>query len=371
MTGTYSQLYSIQTADFDALAQALAGSGNSGTMGVLNGLGATVTGTDLNVTIGTGQARLSNGTVVNFASTTVVSFTGIPDATNPKKSIIVVDSTGTILKRNGTAEAALPSGDVRRTAIRPAPPNLSAGDIPLVEVWLPANATTIAAADVTDRSITVYPDRTLEPYFYDDFFGSALDATNDWSTTLVTGGTVSLVNPIAGFYGEALLQSGITGGASARLFHNWKYWRRGDSARLFFRFVSNLGGASAYKYYIGYVLNDFDPGTDPAGTNEHALVGINSSLDTTLVISTADGTTRSKLATGMPTDSSAAHTGILEMRSGDVRFWYDGILKLTKTTNLPLSATTMRIYAGIANVSAVNATLGIDYLLSRATRPYP
>lgn len=147
MPADFQDGFGIMPVDVDALYKA-----HSSRDGVTTGLGATVTGVDLTVTIGTGQCR-NGGIMRDFTSTTAIDFTGDPDSSNPKKVLIVVNSSGTIVKRLGTAVAANPPTNVRRSTFHPDPPILTSGDLVLHEVWLDTSTTAILAADVSDRQV--------------------------------------------------------------------------------------------------------------------------------------------------------------------------------------------------------------------------
>lgn len=70
------------------------------------------------------------------------------DATNPRKDIVVVDPTGTVIARAGT-----PAGS-------PVDPTLTLGDVPLARVAVAANATTVVTANITDLRSRSYIDGT-------------------------------------------------------------------------------------------------------------------------------------------------------------------------------------------------------------------
>ena len=147
MTVDFQGGHGIMAIDPDAIYRA-----HSLGDGVNTGLGATVTGSDLTVTIGTGSAFV-NGTFRNFGSTTAVDFTGDPDPSLPRKALIVINSAGAIVKRLGTPVVAAPAGNRERDTYDPDAPNFTAGDCILHEVWLDATDTAIVAADVSDRRI--------------------------------------------------------------------------------------------------------------------------------------------------------------------------------------------------------------------------
>ena len=151
MTSDYGDLYGIFPVDFDAITEYLK---NTAANGVLSGLGASVTGSDLTVTIASGKARVG-GVYRSFASTTNIDYTGDPQS-NPRKSLIVINSAGTITKRLGAAAAPEPSDSSRRQTVTPDPPELSSGDLVLWEVWIGANATTITGTDLSDRRQDVF-----------------------------------------------------------------------------------------------------------------------------------------------------------------------------------------------------------------------
>ena len=156
MTLDYADGFAFMPADVDAIVNLVK---NTTGNGVISGLGASVTETNLTVTIVTGAAR-AGGIKYTFGSTTNVDFTGDPDGTNPRKAIIVVTSAGTITKRVGTPKPADPSGLIGRLTFDPDTPELVAGDVPLHEVWLPTNVTQILSTYVSDRRFDVLDEQT-------------------------------------------------------------------------------------------------------------------------------------------------------------------------------------------------------------------
>ena len=124
--------------------------GVSGLDCVLSGCAVTGSGTT-SVAVAKG-AVLSNGTMFAVAANATFG-TWTADATHPRIDIVVVDSSGTLTRRAGTAAAD------------PVMPALSANDVLLASVWIPANESPIAivSADITDKrmfrdvgAITVY-----------------------------------------------------------------------------------------------------------------------------------------------------------------------------------------------------------------------
>ncbi len=79
---------------------------------------------------------LSNRTLFAVAAGNPVI--GAADATNPRLDLVVVNSSGALAVRAGTAAAA------------PKPPARTANDVLLAVVYVPANDTTIGASQITD-----------------------------------------------------------------------------------------------------------------------------------------------------------------------------------------------------------------------------
>ncbi len=147
----YHAGYGIHSVDFSQFMESIkALPGN----GIISGMTHSVTGTNLIVTIASGSCR-TNGTTHTFATSTDINFAGDPDTSNPKKALIVVDSSGAVTKRVGIAGVPYPLGQTGRYTYDPDPPEITSGDIVLCEVWLETNATAIHTDDVTDRKITV------------------------------------------------------------------------------------------------------------------------------------------------------------------------------------------------------------------------
>jgi hypothetical protein len=112
----------------------------------LNGLncvlsGCAVTGgADMTPEVAKG-AVLSNGTLYPIAAGTVTI--GTADSSNPRIDLVVVNSSGALAVRAGTAAAA------------PKPPARSTNDVVLASVYVPAGDTAIATSQISDRRVMV------------------------------------------------------------------------------------------------------------------------------------------------------------------------------------------------------------------------
>lgn len=110
--------------------------GVSGKNCVLSGLAATAQGSpDMTVAVAKGSV-LSNGTL--FAVAAANATIGTADGTNPRIDLVVINSSGAIAVRAGTAAAA------------PKPPARTSNDVVIAAVWVPANDTTISSAQIVD-----------------------------------------------------------------------------------------------------------------------------------------------------------------------------------------------------------------------------
>ncbi|MFM9865521.1 MAG: hypothetical protein ACKVRO_18165 [Micropepsaceae bacterium] len=111
--------------------------GISGKNCVLSGCAVTG-GADMTPEVAKG-AVLSNGTLFAVAASTVTI--GAADPTNPRIDLVVVNASGALAVRPGTAAAA------------PKPPARTANDVVLAAVYVPANDTSIETSKITDMRI--------------------------------------------------------------------------------------------------------------------------------------------------------------------------------------------------------------------------
>ena len=188
--------------------------------GVVSGLAVSEQGTpDKTIDVATGVAQFGTTTVTKAAITNV-DLTSHIDATNPKKVIITMNSSGTIAVTAGTAAAATPVGNTDSQTKTPTCPNLPADLIMLAEVWLAAAETTVLDADISDRRCytqnwaslnekelhvpLLYAGGTPASYAeaHAQLTGNALDAVNEHMRgsfkvpngfTTLTGATLSFV----------------------------------------------------------------------------------------------------------------------------------------------------------------------------------
>ena len=121
--------------------------------GVIEGLvvaEAPYVGMDVAVTPG---KAIVNGRLYISDDTQYVSIDAAD--TSPRKDLVVLYDDGTIDVVKGTAESASPSDKTGPETTAPKPPNVPYNAIPLAEVWVAANTTSIGASDITDRRFGV------------------------------------------------------------------------------------------------------------------------------------------------------------------------------------------------------------------------
>jgi len=111
--------------------------GLSGVDCVVSGCAVTG-GADMTPAVASGVV-ISNG--VWFAVTGADVTVTTADSTNPRIDLIVVDSSGALAVRAGTAASA------------PKPPARTANDVVLASVYVPASDTTIGTSQITDRRV--------------------------------------------------------------------------------------------------------------------------------------------------------------------------------------------------------------------------
>lgn len=112
--------------------------GISGVDCVLSGLAVTG-GADMTPAVAKG-AVLTNRVMKAVAAADVTI--GAADGTNPRIDLIVVNSSGALAVRAGTAAAA------------PKPPARSANDVVIAQVYVPASDTAIGTSQIKDRRVT-------------------------------------------------------------------------------------------------------------------------------------------------------------------------------------------------------------------------
>lgn len=118
---------------------------------VLSGLEPSYSGTGTDIDIASGSA-LVNGSEVSVSATTINISDG--DADNPRKDLLAVDSTGSVVVYEGKAEAPVPKTQTKFKTARPAPEDLNdKNEVAVAEVWVPAGASSLDSRYIRDRRV--------------------------------------------------------------------------------------------------------------------------------------------------------------------------------------------------------------------------
>lgn len=190
---------------------------------VLSGCAVTAQGSpNMTVAVASGLVYSDpNVRTVTGANATIAA----ANATNPRIDMVVIDAAGAIQTRGGTAAAA------------PKPPVLTAGDVALAQIFVPANDTTISSDQITDMRLmisrAVYG--TLSP-------AQIVATQNDYNPTGLAGARRLIVT-----VDQARSITGIAGGVDGRqlLLINGSTNADGD---LILR-SENAGSTAANRFY--------------------------------------------------------------------------------------------------------------------------
>lgn len=187
---------------------------------------------DMSVVVAAGT-YVANGTVVTKAAETDVTIEAA-DASNPRKDIIIGDSSGNITVVKGTAAAAVPSGQTGPNTSAPIPGNITADKIIICEVWVGAGVTTILDANLTDRRITLRPAVVALKDFTELTInaGGAITVTQSLHTvdTAADGATDNLDTINGGVTGMWVVLRAANGARTVVVRHNQdNIWLRGEA----------------------------------------------------------------------------------------------------------------------------------------------
>jgi hypothetical protein len=144
MTGTIKNGFGAQALDIEQLNRRFQNA-------VVNGCDVTAGNGALEVDVAGGEAVV-DGTRHTVGASTLTLQAGDPE--NPRKDVIYITASGTPSITAGTPAPAQPTGEIRRDTYQPAPPDLSQTDAcVLAEVWVPAGATDVSGAGISDRRL--------------------------------------------------------------------------------------------------------------------------------------------------------------------------------------------------------------------------
>lgn len=193
---------------------------------VLSGLAVTAQGSpNMTVAVAKGSV-LSNGTLFAVAASASLAI-GAADGTNPRLDLVVVNASGTLAVRAGTAAAS------------PKPPTITANDVVLAAVYVPATDTTIASNQITDLKMT----RTQGPVVL-----KKTTTPVTFNTTLAIQTYFSLTVPDGLFLAGKVIRVSCGGTYLA------------NSATPTFTLTISYGGTTMFADVTGATTNDTDRG---------------------------------------------------------------------------------------------------------------
>jgi hypothetical protein len=207
-------------------------------VGPVSGCGVTAQGSpDMTVAIAAGTIRIASGALVTVSSGNGTISTA--DATNPRIDLVSASDSGTKTVTAGTAAAS------------PKPPDLPSGHIALAMVYVPANDTTIASNQITDKRAM----QLLKPgheYEYQEVTSDVtISATAEGSaTTIITADAVTFDGVTAVNIEFAARYFGFNGTGNAGDSLNVWLFQDGSSIGTFANMAS--GGTSTQERWPCY-----------------------------------------------------------------------------------------------------------------------
>lgn len=177
-------------------------------------------------------------------------------------------------------------------------------------------------------------------HFWDWFDGNGLH--NRWTTFDFQGtGIYSMVDAIdEGFQ----IQTGTANNDNSNLTFNDK--RQFDSENCVFIAVVRSVDSALRRHAVGIS----DSKGIPSGTNDIAVISDDTTTSAFKFIRTQDGSAGTSTDTDVSRDE-IFHTYIGDMSASDGKFFIDGILKVTQTTNLPVGKC-QPVFLGVTRTTA-------------------
>jgi len=145
---------------------------------------ATVTPGSSNLTVDVAGAPAGvrlGGPAEAFGGATGVALPS-PDANNPRKALVYLDSAGGVQALGGAPAAAKPSGEIRTATGVPTVPIPTESFLPLAEVWIAAGTPDISQGDIVSRKISQFAS-----WDYNKLANTPTVSTKDVKTTRPVG----------------------------------------------------------------------------------------------------------------------------------------------------------------------------------------
>lgn len=299
------------------------------------------------------------------------------DTLLPRIDTVVVNAAGALAVRVGT-----PFAYSTAAGTTPKPPNLTAGDVPLAQIYVPNAATTIPSVQITDRRVFVpnLSNFPLEVGLVDNVChilpthsATAPDVRGIGAVT--TGGTITHTTPSAGRINQLWRQRFANVVTTANQFLG--YWMNSSTLKQFWRgnaagqggfyfrgkMVIGLWPAATVRFFMGLHSNGAAAViSDNLAGNACGLWHTTTDAATVLNFATRDNTTNNftpiTLATAMAAgqgyelimycapNSSTLYYKVVDMLTGNT------LADSSTSTNLPLNTAFLGPEMGMSNGTA-------------------
>lgn len=287
----------IYTTDFDALVQGVKGEG------VVTGCAVTAQGSpDMTVAVAAGTVKIA-GALVTVSSGNVTITTA--NAIYPRIDIVVVNSSGT---KSVTAGAA--------TTVNTVMPAIPASSVILAAVYVPANDTAIATAQITDKKVPVQSSGRMLLESHTAASSSTLDFTTR-NQNGFSGATfqsdyrmyeVVLDELIPSTNTDLLVTASTNGGSSYLASTTYRYCNRSAGSDAAVQTTSSNGDSSIILTKAGTSTTLWRTDAGTALYGELTLFGFPSSASNKMMRGGVDFTTVSSISLGIKIDGQITTT---------------------------------------------------------------
>lgn len=217
-------------------------------------------------------------------------------------------------------------------------------------------ATLTGGGDASSLHTHKYVDVIKQTLGVDDMLEILLDS-NDRTFFTESGGTINELNIVTN------IQSGAVSGNSAVIYSNnvlagFPLFSNNWDKNSFFSAHINLGSATLQDVFFGLGSGVTVSGANATNTTRHAGFWVE---DATIYASNADGTTQTRTDVSAGITVTENNTYQIEITGGSsIKFYINGTLVATHTTNLPTgSSTNFDLFFGIATATGEGRSLNV------------
>lgn len=202
-------------------------------------------------------------------------------------------------------------------------------------------------------------------WFWDDFTGAVINATNDWVVVKDSGAAVALVTDAAG--GEVSLTSTATTDDDGASIRGMEIFLPAAGRSIWFEARVKLSSAADQDAFIG-LCEKFttDPEASLLASNRIGFQ-INDGSASILCKTEASDTETSTASGVLAVDATYVRLGFQVLGTGAVRFFVNRQLVATHSTNIPATELAPVLFSLSGSVTGTR-TLIADYISAVATR---